>query len=185
MDPKDRNAPPPPAPSFNHAQPGQPGGLPEPLRDNLRVREPGGFRQGEVVFRLALVVGAFVHANRLGTVVVATGFKLADNPEMVRAPAIAFVRHDRVPRPSPWGHAELAPDLVVEVTAPDDRLAPVLAKVADWLTAGTRLVWVIDADRQAVHVYRADGSAAALGPADVLSGEDVLPGFAVPVSEIV
>lgn len=185
MDPNDRDTPPSPAPSHNHAPLSQPSGLPAPFRENLRVREPGGFRQGEVVFGLALLLGAFVHANRLGTVVVATGFKLAYKPDMVRAPAIAFVRHDRVPRPSPWGHPELAPDLVVEVTAPDDLLAPVLTKVAEWLTAGTRLVWVIDADRQAVHVYRADGSAAALGPADLLSGEDVLTGFAVPVSEIV
>lgn len=185
MDPKDWDAPPSPVPSQNHARRSQPDDLPEPLRENLRVREPGGFRQGEVVFGLALLLGAFVHANRLGAVVAATGFKLANNPDMVRAPAIAFVRHERVPRPPPWGHAELAPDLVVEIAAPGDRLAPILTKVAEWLTAGAGLVWVIDADHQAIHVYRADGSAAALGPGDILSGEDVLPGFTVPVSEIV
>jgi len=33
------------------------------------------------------------------------------------------------------------PDLAVEVVSPSDRAAEVLAKVAEYLEAGTRLVW--------------------------------------------
>ena len=41
-----------------------------------------------------------------------------------------------------------------------DRAGEVLAKVADWLNAGSALVWVIDPARRAARVYRADGSEA-------------------------
>jgi Uma2 family endonuclease len=62
--------------------------------------------------------------------------------------------------------------------------ARVLAKVADWLTAGTKLVWLIDPRRSAVHVYRADGTLAVLGEGGSLEGESVLPGFTCPVMHV-
>src|SRR5437879_11660139 len=52
------------------------------------------------------------------------------------------------------GYAELAPDLLAEIVSPEDRPADVLAKVADWLGAGTQLVWVIDPERLGARVSR-------------------------------
>ena len=43
----------------------------------------------------------------------------------------------------PVGYIELAPDLAVEVVSPSDSTMEIQEKVADWLRAGTRLVWVI------------------------------------------
>ena len=60
-----------------------------------------------------------------------------------------------------------------------------LAKVADWLTAGTLLVWTIDPERGRVRVYRADGTEDVLTAADHLDGEDVLPGFRVSITELI
>ncbi|MDO8665422.1 MAG: Uma2 family endonuclease, partial [Gemmatimonadales bacterium] len=59
-----------------------------------------------------------------------------------------------------------------------------LAKVADWLAAGTRLVWVVDPQRSEVRVYRRDGSLSILGESDSLGGEDVLPGFTCPLKHV-
>ena len=56
-----------------------------------------------------------------------------------------------------------------------------LAKVADWLGAGTKLVWVLDPERSEVRVYRLDGSLSVLREGDSLQGEDVLPGFTCPL----
>ncbi len=113
-----------------------------------------------------------------------TGFKLASDPDTVRAADVAFVSNDRLPTPLPVGYAELAPDLVVEVLSPGDRPAGVLAKIADWLAAGSLLVWVIDPQRRQARVYRADGSESLLGDAEALDGEDVLPGFTAPLASI-
>jgi len=39
---------------------------------------------------------------------------------------------------------ELAPDLAAEIVSLDDRPGELLAKVGQWLDAGTKLVWIID-----------------------------------------
>ncbi len=59
-----------------------------------------------------------------------------------------------------------------------------LAKVADWLGAGTRLVWVIDPERSEARVYRRDGSLSMLREHDSLDGEDELPGFSCPLRAV-
>ena len=40
-----------------------------------------------------------------------------------------------------------------------------LAKVSDWLSAGSALVWIVDPPRETVTVYRDDGSVGVLGTA--------------------
>lgn len=154
----------------------------ELVRGRLVVREPAGFRHGAIAAELTATLAHFVKAHAHGVVVAAeTGFKLSSDPDTVRAPDVGFIRADRVPHPLPRGYADIAPDLAVEVLSPDDRAGEVLAKVSDWLTAGCRLVWVVDPDRRIARVYRADGSEAIV-PADAtLDGEDVLPGFTCPV----
>jgi Uma2 family endonuclease len=90
----------------------------------------------------------------------------------------------REPPPGATGFADVAPDLAVEVLSPGDRPGDILAKVADWLSAGTRLVWVVDPLRRVARVYRQDGSETIV-PADrALEGEEVLPGFACPLETI-
>ncbi|PYO96677.1 MAG: hypothetical protein DMD61_13770 [Gemmatimonadetes bacterium] len=102
----------------------------------------------------------------------------------MRAPDAAFIRRERLPDPPPVGFARLAPDLVVEVLSPDDRPGEVLAKVADWLSAGTGLVWVVDGARRCARVYRADGSDSPVENGGVLDGEDVVPGFTCKLNAI-
>lgn len=157
----------------------------ELVRGVLQVREPAGYRHGTVAFALALAIGNHVRSHGLGQLVAAeTGFKLQSNPDTVRAPDLAFIRADRLPAQAPPGFAEFAPDLVVEVLSPDDRPGEVLAKVADWLGAGTRLVWVVDPDRMAARVYRADGSESVMGIDGWLDGEDLLPGFTLELRSL-
>lgn len=157
----------------------------ELVRGRMIVREPAGFRHGDVAMTLAVRMHAFARAKRLGRVLAAeTGFKLFTNPDTVRAPDVAFVRAERIPDLLPRGFAPFAPDLAVEVLSPDDRPGEVLAKVGDWLSAGTPLVWVIDPDRRQARVYRADGSVTLVHDSDVLDGEGVLPGFTCRVAEI-
>ena len=81
----------------------------------------------------------------------------------------------------------MAPDTtnVPPVTAPPgDRPGAVLAKVADWLDAGTRLVWIIDPERRLARVYRADGSLTLVTADDALDGEDVVPGFSCLLASV-
>jgi Uma2 family endonuclease len=157
----------------------------ELVRGVLVVREPTGYQHGDIAMRLAAAIYTHVEADGLGRVFAAeTGFTLARNPDTVRAPDVAFISTARLPDPPPRGFAELAPDLAVEVLSPDDRPGAVLAKVADWLNAGARLVWVVDPLRVIARVYRANGSESMLDETDALRGEDLLAGFEYPLSAI-
>jgi Uma2 family endonuclease len=121
----------------------------ELVRGRLVVREPAGYRHGEIAARLLATLFNFVESRGLGRVVTAeTGFVLRRNPDTVRAADVAFVRRERLPVPPPNGFPEMAPDLVIEVLSPNDRPGEVLSKIGDWLDAGVRLVWIIDPRRR-------------------------------------
>jgi Uma2 family endonuclease len=157
----------------------------ELVQGKLVVREPAGYHHGDVSMRLAAAIAPYVYAHDLGRAFAAeTGFTIARNPDTVRAPDVAFISHERLPVPAPRGFAELAPDLAAEVLSADDRPGEVLEKVADWLKAGSRLVWVVDPSREQARIYRGDGSERMLAKDDALDGEDVLRGFSCPLETI-
>jgi Uma2 family endonuclease len=148
------------------------------VRGVLVVREPAGYRHGDVTARITKLLMEAVDARGLGRVVAAgTGFRLSADPDTVRAPDVAFISRERLPDPEDQGYPALAPDLVVQVLSPSDRPGETLAKVGDWLSAGALLVWVVDPGRRVARVYRQDGTEVLLTESDVLSGEDVIPGF--------
>jgi Uma2 family endonuclease len=114
-----------------------------------------------------------------------TGFKIASDPDTVRAADIAFVRRERIPEAGiPKNFWPLAPDLVVEVVSPGDTYSEVQEKVEDWLGAGVSAVWVVDPRRRAVLVYRSLTDVTRLAEGDELDGGEVVPGFRCRVSEI-
>jgi len=157
----------------------------ELVRGRLIVREPAGWVHGVVAMKIGIELG--MHVKRTGTGVVLaaeTGFKLESDPDTVRAPDVAFVSRERIPPRSTKGFPALAPDLAIEVLSPDDRPGETLAKVGDWLSAGTRLVWVVDPNRRTARVYRTDGSEAVVQADGTLDGDDLLPGFSCPLGSI-
>ncbi|HEX7124026.1 MAG TPA: Uma2 family endonuclease [Gemmatimonadaceae bacterium] len=156
----------------------------ELVRGRLVVREPPGFEHAAVAGRLAHLLSTHVMQRALGLVLPEAGYKIFADPDTVRAPDVAFIRSEQIPAGPLRGYAEFAPDLVVEVLSPGDRAGEVLSKIGDWLSAGARLVWVIDPRRRRARVYRADGSDESLGDEDTLNGEDVVPGFVCRLSEV-
>jgi Uma2 family endonuclease len=150
----------------------------------LVVREPPGLRHGRIAMELGRRLADHVETRALGRVYAESGFKLASQPDTVRGPDVAFISRARLPDPEPVGYPDLAPDLVVEIISPGDRPGDVLAKVADWLSAGTRLVWVVDPERRLARIYRGDGTEQIVTADQALDGEDVVPGFACPLSAV-
>lgn len=162
-----------------------PGKQVELVRGQLIVREPPSTRHGAIAANLGYLLSDFVRKHGLGIVFAQdTGFKIASDPDTVRAPDVAFLRRDRAGQIPARGYAELAPDLLAEILSPDDRPAEILAKVADWLAAGTQVVWLVDPERREIHIYRQDGSLSVLRENDSLSGEDLLPGFVCPLRHV-
>lgn len=155
-----------------------PGKSTELVRGRLVISEPPGTFHGKLAARLNSRIGPFVEAHHLGEVFGQdTGFKIASNPDTVRAPDLAFLGHERLARVAKRGYAAVAPDLIVEILSPDDRPGEVRAKIAEWLNAGVRLAWELDPDERIARVYRPDGSVSLVEADGILDGEAVLPGF--------
>lgn len=157
----------------------------ELVKGELRKMTPAGSLHGDVAMRLGWRLGQYVETNGLGVVFAAeTGFMLSTNPDTVRAPDVAFVSRERVERIGhPEGYWPGAPDLAAEVVSPSDSYTDVEEKVIDWLSAGTRMVVVVDPRKRTVAVYRAS-AVTFLTDHDVLSGDDVVPGWSVPVKDL-
>ncbi len=146
---------------------------------------PPGYEHGKVANRFNYRLTHHVIQNGLGEVVAAeTGFRLARDPDTVRAADIAFVSEARRPAIPPTGYAEFAPDLVVEVVSPHDNPDEIQSKVTDWLEAGVRLVLVMYPRSRQVAVYRSLREVIVLTEADTFSAPDLLPGFSCPVADI-
>jgi Uma2 family endonuclease len=145
-----------------------------------------GSRHGSVTAAVAGILREHVKKHRLGVVFAGdSGFVLARKPDTVRGPDVAFVSRERFERNADNLRAfSGAPDLAVEVLSPSNTPAAMHAKVADFLAAGTRCVWVVDPESQTVTVYTSLLGPYRLGEAETLNGGDVVPGFRVRVGEI-
>lgn len=142
-------------------------------------------RHGKVAANLVPLY-QFVRARCLGEVFLSeVGFKLASDPDTVRAPDVAFIRQARVPAAGlPVSYWPGAPDLAVEVVSADDRMSEVRAKAADWLRYGASLVWVVDPSRRVVIEFRSGQNPVTLDAGHTLHGHDIVPGFQLPVRDL-
>ena len=157
----------------------------ELVRGRLVVREPVTLLHARVTLLVGTALETWLSANRIGYAYAGDpGFILERGPDTVRAPDLAFIRADRVPSNTERGFAELAPDLAIEVRSPGDRAGDLREKIAQWLAAGTSLVWVIEPLRSRAQVHRVEGSSETLFALDSLDGEDVLPGFCIALRDV-
>jgi Uma2 family endonuclease len=153
------------------------------IRGELYRMPPPMGPHGLVANTVGRLVGNFVAEHRLGLVYNQSGFILGRNPDILLEPDVAYVRGGR------WsatkaGYPTVAPDLVVEVVSPSQTGPSIEEKTAIYRAAGVRLVWIIDPERRTVRVYRHDGGENLLTEQDEIDGEDVLPGFKLPVFQL-
>lgn len=165
----------------------------ELVKGELWTMSPTGARHGVIALRLGRLIGNFVAENQLGEVFGAeTGFILhrsVSGEDTVLAPDVGFVSHERLPDSAQIeGFVPAAPDLAVEVFSPSQSHTQLMRKVMLYLRYGTRHVWLVDPGYETVSVYAAQSSGTMLTQVyerdGIISGEEVLPGFTIPVAEV-
>ena len=158
----------------------------ELIRGEFCETMSAGLKHGEIVINLGGEVRNFVKPRRLGRIFGSdAGIILERDPDTVREPDIAFISAERMPlEEEEHGYSEIVPDLVVEIASPSDSRREVNDKARMWHSYGVPLVWAAYPETRTIDVHRADGSITTLREDDVLDGGDILPGFAVAVSDI-
>jgi hypothetical protein len=73
------------------------------------------------------------------------------------------------------------PDIV---RAAEDRMSRMREKLRDYFSAGVLVVWLVDPGLRRVLVYRSPTEMTVLDEQQMLTDEELLPGFNVPISEL-
>ncbi len=160
-------------------------GRSELVEGRIVMLSPTGGRHGSVEHKFDVVLGAFVDSRKLGLVRVGeVGIYTHRNPDTVRGADVLYISQERAAKLSSSGYMDVAPDLIVEVVSPDDRMNDVLQKLREYFEIGVRLVWVADPASRSVYAYRSLTDVRGFSESDQLPGDDVLPGFSISVAEL-
>jgi Uma2 family endonuclease len=151
----------------------------------LTTMAPPGGEHGNIAVLLSFGLQAHMRANKLGKVVVESGFIIRRNPDVVLSPDAAFISYERLPGGVlSKGFIDGIPDLVAEIISPDDLYTEVAEKVAKWLAAGTLMVLVINPRHRTVTVHRPTSTSTPLTEEDQIEGADAVPGWTMSVREL-
>ncbi len=161
----------------------------ELVRGVVVMAPPANFGHGRRAFKLASVLEEFAQRHNLGVAGGEGGFRIARDPDTVRAPDAGWIAYDRLPNGQipEDEYPDAAPNLAVEVISTNDREMLIDAKVAEWLAAGTERVWVVRPGQRSVTVHRPNGDSHRYIAKDTLTSEDAafpVAGFELPVSRI-
>ena len=155
------------------------------LVDGKLVRKPvsatASLAAGKVILRL----GMYLLDRPIGHVFTEQEYQcFPTRPKHIRIPDVSFVLSHRMPSPWPDGYLRFVPDLAVEVVSPTDLVYSLDDKLEEYRSVGFPLVWTINPDGRLVRVHRPGQPIVELRDGDVLTADPLLPGFAVPVADL-
>jgi len=146
----------------------------------------GTWRHGEIASTVNFLLRLYAREHEGWSVAVADpGVKLARNPDRLRGPDVAMVRADRVPTgKGTEGWLEGAPDVAVEVVGDSQSISKMMKKAVEYVAAGAKMVWIVDAEPQQVVLVTPPNQVQILGSDELLEGGEVLPGFRCKVADL-
>ena len=153
------------------------------------VLAPANEQHGNAAFNIAGSFYIYSRQSGTGSGGVETGYRVRQDPDTVRGPDVSFNVRSRGEREeTPPRFVPGAPDIAVEVVTPSNTAAEMERKVAEYLAAGSQRVWVVyqatARNPRRVVVHHADGTAITYTGDDVITDEELLPGFSLPLSDI-
>ncbi len=104
-----------------------------------------------------------------------------------RSPDASWIqtkRWDKLTQKEREGFPPICPDFVIELRSRTDRVADLQDKMQEYQGCGVRLGWLIDPLRRQVHIYGSSQPPVVLKAPQSVSGEAVLPGFVLDLSQI-
>ena len=152
----------------------------------LIVMPPTGSLTGEKNSSLLGQVWYWNRQNKLGKVFdSSTGFRFANGA--LRSPDVSWIalkRWNSLSDKLKKGFAPIDPDFVIELMSPTDALKDTQAKMSEYINCGIKLGWLINPDAKEVGIYRLGKELEILKNPSSLSGEEILSGLIVDLSDI-
>jgi Uma2 family endonuclease len=156
----------------------------------LIVMSPTGGTAGRKNRRLTQQIGNWTDRDSTGEAFDSSTIFVLPNGAR-RSPDVSWIKLERwnqLTRAQQDGFPPIVPDFVIELVSPSDlknqRYEDLQVKMQEYLDNGVRLGWLIDPSAKTVEIYRVGQQVEILNNPQTLSGEDVLPGFILDLSEI-
>jgi len=157
------------------------------LVDGVLVEKAMGYWEDAIGIYISAMLLEFVAPRKLGMVTGGQGFlRLAEH--IVRAPDVAFTASDRLTGQQDEPIPRAAFNLAVEVLSRGNTPGEMRRTRRDYFDHGVELVWIVDPSAESIGVYSPEGGAdepaAVLRAGDTLDAAPVLPGFTLPVADV-
>lgn len=159
--------------------------LEQTAEGELIIMPPTGWKSGNRNARLTQRLGNWTDADGTGVAFdSSTGYIFPNGAK--RSPDASWVSRERLEalNPDPTRFLPMAPDFAVELRSANDELKTLQQKMQEYMNNGVRLGWLIDPQNQRVEIYRIGTEIEVLQSPTSLSGENVLPGFMLDLSQI-
>jgi Uma2 family endonuclease len=155
------------------------------LVDGVLVQKPMGYYESRIAQILAHMIEAYLDKHPIGITAGESG-PMQTTPGQVRMPDISFVLGTRVTEEMLKSQKvlRLAPDLAVEVLSETNTRKEMSRKLREYFEAGVRLVWYIDPETETAQAFVSPEKFDTISGEQELVGGDLLPGFAVKLSDV-
>ncbi|MFN6180303.1 MAG: Uma2 family endonuclease [Dolichospermum sp.] len=153
---------------------------------DLFIMSPTGSETEERNFNLIVQLGIWTKQDGTGVGFGSSGgFTLPNGA--VRSPDAAWIKRTKweiIPAEKRKKFAPICPEFIVELRSENDNLSTLKEKMQEYIDNGTQLAWLIDRKQRKVFIYRPNCGIEELDNPQTLTGEDILPGFVLDLSEI-
>lgn len=157
-------------------------------RDSNRqiyIMAPTGSLTGNTNLKIATQLAQWNQKENSGVAFDSSaGFTLPD--DSVFSPDASWMQNEKwnnISKEDKQKFAHVCPDFVIELKSPSDNIKYLTAKMHKWIENGCSLAWLINPDNKTAFIFRKDGTVEKItGFNNVLSGENVLPGFELKLS---
>lgn len=146
---------------------------------------PPGKYHGFVCGNVSRILGNFAASRGKGYVCTNdAGVIVESGPDTVRGPDVTFYEDAQSSDDMDRQYAAVPPLLAVDVMSPTDRINRVNIRIAQLLSRGVQMVWIIDPEARDVSIYMPAREPKLLKDPDILTVEELLPGIRIPISDL-
>jgi Uma2 family endonuclease len=152
----------------------------------ILIMPPSDFLTSAQVGEMFLQLSLWSRAGKRGWVTESSGGFVLPNGAR-RAPDVAWFPSDKPGIPARKKRPRFphfAPDFVIELRSPDDRLSRLRPKMREWVDNGASLAWLVDPERRAVEIYRPGREPETLVNVETVAGEGPVEGFVLDLRPV-